>query len=124
MRVMMTRKDRAKQFMPFDAMKGLQEALRDREERHSRVERHDISEEQQMQNSEAIKRLEKHSRVELDYYRAFHDIHAEGEVTEINIAYRYLKLDNEKICFEDIYRIKAIDMAYGTNREKEKAAFL
>ena len=32
--------------MAFDAMKGLQEALRDREERHSRVEKHDISEEQ------------------------------------------------------------------------------
>ena len=59
----MTRKDRAKQFMPFDAMKGLQEALRDREERHSRVARHDISEEQQMQNSEVIMQLEKRSRV-------------------------------------------------------------
>ena len=41
----MTRQERAKQFMPFDAMKGLQEALRDREERHSRVERHGISDE-------------------------------------------------------------------------------
>ena len=42
----MTRAERAKIFSPFDAMKGLQEALRDREERHLRVERHDISEEQ------------------------------------------------------------------------------
>lgn len=41
----MTRAERAKIFSPFDAMKGLQEALRDREERHLRVERHDISEE-------------------------------------------------------------------------------
>ena len=44
---MMMREERAKQFQPFDAMIGLQEALRDREERHSRVERHEISEEQQ-----------------------------------------------------------------------------
>lgn len=42
----MTRAERAKIFSPFDAMKGLQEALRDREERHLRVERLDISEEQ------------------------------------------------------------------------------
>ena len=42
---MMTQAERAKQFAPFDAMKGLQEALRDREERHARVERHEISEE-------------------------------------------------------------------------------
>lgn len=31
--------------MAFDAMKGLSEALRDREERHLRVEKHDISDE-------------------------------------------------------------------------------
>ena len=43
---MMMREERAKQFAPFDAMKGLQEALRDREERHSRVEKLEISEEQ------------------------------------------------------------------------------
>ena len=30
---MITRKERAKQFMPFDAMKGLQEALRKQEDR-------------------------------------------------------------------------------------------
>ena len=47
----MTRAERAKIFAPFDAMKGLQEALRDREERHLRVERHEISEEQAEQNS-------------------------------------------------------------------------
>ena len=41
----MTRAERAKLFAPFDAMKGLQEALRDREERHLRVEKHEISEE-------------------------------------------------------------------------------
>ena len=120
---MMTRKDRAKQFMPFDAMKGLQEALRDREERHSRVARHDISEEQQMQNSEVIMQLEKRSRVAMDFYRAFHDIHDEGVITEISLAYRYLKLNNEKICFEDIYRIEVTDIELGTNREKEQAAF-
>ena len=119
----MTRKDRAKQFMPFDAMKGLQEALRDREERHSRVARHDISEEKQIQNSEVIMRLEKRSRVTMDFYRAFHDIHAEGVITEINLTYRYLKLNSEKICFEDIYRIEVTDIEQGTNREKEQAAF-
>lgn len=120
---MMTRKDRAKQFMPFDAMKGLQEALRDREERHSRVARHDISEEQQMQNSEVILQLGKRSRVAMDFYRAFHDIHEEGVITEISLAYRYLKLNNEKICFEDIYRIEVTDIEQGTNREKEQVAF-
>ncbi len=38
---MMMREQRAKQFMPFDAMKGLKEAILEREERHSRVPRHE-----------------------------------------------------------------------------------
>ena len=51
---MLTREERAKLFAPFDAMKGLKEALRDREERHSRVARHEISEEQAEENSRVI----------------------------------------------------------------------
>ena len=54
---MMTQAERAKQFAPFDAMKGLQEALRDREERHARVERHDISEEDIERNSSVLAKL-------------------------------------------------------------------
>lgn len=120
----MMRAERAKQFMPFDAMKGLQEALRDREEKHSRVERHEISEEQQEQNAAVIAKLEKRTQVALDFYRAFHDVHAEGMVTEINIAYGYLKVNDVKISFEDIYQIVVTDVARATNKEKERAAYL
>ena len=63
---MMTQAERAKQFAPFDAMKGLQEALRDREERHARVERHDISEEQIEKNSEVLSRITKGTRVRVE----------------------------------------------------------
>ena len=59
----MTQAERAKQFAPFDAMKGLQEALRDREERHARVERHDISEEDIERNSSVLAKLTKGTRV-------------------------------------------------------------
>ena len=40
-------------------MKGLQEALRDREERHCRVDRHDISDEDIEENSLVIAKLSK-----------------------------------------------------------------
>ena len=102
---MMTREERAKQFAPFDAMKGLREALKDREERHSRVERHDISEEAIEQNSKVFAKLDKGSCVKVDYYCAFHDVTREGRVTEISIPFQYLKVDGEKILFDDIYRI-------------------
>ncbi len=105
----MTRAERAKIFAPFDAMKGLQEALRDREERHCRVERHEISEEQQEHNSEVFAKLTKGMRVQLDYYSAFHDVTGSGTVTEISTVFRYLKLGTEKIFFCDIYDIEIKD---------------
>ncbi len=105
----MTRAERAKIFNPFDAMKGLQEALRDREERHSRVERHDISEEQQEHNSEVLAKLTKGMQIRLDCFSAFHNVTKSGTVTEVSLVYRYLKLGTEKFFFCDIYDIEITD---------------
>ena len=106
----MTRQERAKQFMAFDAMKGLSEALRDREERHLRVEKHDISDEEIEQNSRVLCALGRGMRVRMEYYRAFHDIVVEGRITEVSIPFKFLRLDGEKVLFEDIYDIKIIDI--------------
>ncbi len=100
------REQRAKQFMPFDAMKGLKEALTEREERHSRVEKHGISEEMQEQISSTLMRVEKGSRVFLSYYSDFHDREREGIVSEIDRHFRFLKLDGEKIFFDDLYEVR------------------
>jgi hypothetical protein len=105
----MTRAERAKIFAPFDAMKGLQEALRDREERHLRVEKHGVSEEDAERNSRMLLKLQKGMKAEISYYRAFHDIVRSGVVTELNTAFRVLKLDDERILFDDIYTIKITD---------------
>lgn len=104
----MTREQRAKQFMPFDAMKGLQEALRDREERHSRVERHGISEEEQEALSAVLNRLSKGDKIRISYYCHFHDVEKAGTVTAVNYAYRFLKVGEEKIGFDDVYGITTL----------------
>ena len=105
----MTRAERAKQFAPFDAMKGLQEALRDREERRSRTERREISEEVAERNSRILLKLERGMKAEIFCYAAFHDVVKCGTVTDICIPYHYLKLNDEKIWFEDVYTIKIVD---------------
>lgn len=105
---MMMREQRAKQFAPFDAMKGLTEALRDREERHSRVQKHGISEEKQMEISNVLCRVEKGSKVFLSYYADFHDWERSGRVTEINRTYQFFRVDDEKICFDDLYDLRVI----------------
>ena len=96
--------------MPFDAMKGLQEALRDREERHNRVERHDVSEEQLFKNSKLLEQLRRSDRVAIECYRAFHDVNIEGYISEISCVHKYLKLADEKVYFEDIYSIELLDL--------------
>ena len=111
---MMMRENRAKQFMPFDAMKGLAEALRDREERHSRVPKHGISEEAREELFAALVKAEKGSKVFLRYYADFHDREAEGRITELNRPYGFLRIQKtgsnaeEKICFDDLYALRLV----------------
>lgn len=105
----MRREDRAKQFMPFDAMKGLKEALRDREERHSRVEKREISEDARNRNDRCLQRLERGMTVSVLCYHSFHEVTKEGRVTEINYHAGYLMLGDLKIYFDDIYQIQIID---------------
>lgn len=102
---MLTRLERAKLFAPFDAMKGLKEALRDREERHARVARHEISEEQAEENSRAILKLERGMEIEVFCHLSFHDVVKRGVVTDLDLALRKLKLNGKNILFDDIYTI-------------------
>ena len=103
---MMMREQRAKQFMPFDAMKGLAEALKDREERHSRTVKHGVSEDAQQRICDALLRMEKGSRVLVSHYSCFHDVETEGIVTEIDRVCRFFRLNEEKILFDDLYDIR------------------
>lgn len=102
---MLTREERAKRFAPFDAMKGLKEALRDREERHARVARHEISDEQAEENSRAILRLERGMEIEVYCHHAFHDVVIRGFVTGLDLTRKMLSLDGENILFDDIYAV-------------------
>ena len=104
----MNRQDRAKQFMPFDALKGLQEELRIREERRTRVKKKTLSEEQIEKISRTLSRVEEDSKVDVCLYSKGHYISIEGYVSEINQIYEYIKIGNEKVFFDDIYKIAII----------------
>ena len=55
-------------------MKGRQEAFRDREERHLRVERREISEEMMEKNVFVLRHIMKGTRILISYYCAFHEV--------------------------------------------------
>ena len=102
----MTREQRAKQFMPFDAMKGLKEALAIREERHNRVEKRELSEDTIEHISTMLGRLELGMESTIEHHRAYHDVVSTGRVKAIDYVFKYVLLDGEKIYFDNIYDIK------------------
>ena len=105
----MIRQQRAKQFQPFDAMKGLTEALKDREERHSRVDKLEISEEKIKAIEEVLHRLKSGVKVRIEHYKAFHYVFQKGVVGKIDCVKKCLYLEEDKIFFDDIYEIRIID---------------
>ena len=108
---MITRKERAKQFMPFDAMKGLQEALRRQEEIYTRVEKHEVCEDQQAKLSDMLTKTQKGMVIWLSYYKSFHDVETQGRVSKIDHTYRYMYVGEEKISFNDIYDMRFVEMS-------------
>jgi len=91
--------------MPFDALKGLQEALRDKEKKLARVERSELTEEQAVELSQKLCKLEKGTSVAITFYHNGHYIAFTGKVSKINQPFKYLVIDNIKIFFEDICKL-------------------
>ena len=109
--VTMTNKERAKQFLPFDSMKGLSEALRKREEQHQRVERHEVDEETQKKVSDILIQLEKGMKVWVSHYANHHDVESKGTVTMIDKIYRVMCIGEARIYFSNIYDMEIMDSA-------------
>ena len=104
----MNRADRAAQFAPFDALKGLKEAIKEREERKSRTYRRELSEEQQEVLSETIKQLETGAMVEVAFYSNGHYYMLQGVFADINPTNKYIMVGERKINFLDLYEIKIL----------------
>lgn len=103
-RVKMSKSDRAKQFAPFDALRGLQEALRIKEYEHDRKEKGDISQEKL---TEMTTILLEHTRNYILNVKYFYDgyIMEKIGIAKIDLALRTITFDNLKINFDDIVDI-------------------
>ena len=100
--------DRAAQFQPFDALKGLQEELRAREERRTRVEKKEITEERAESISTQLIKIYKRSEVEITFYSGGHYYSLTGTVTDKNDIYKYIVVGEGKIFYDDIYEIRLL----------------
>ena len=103
----MPRGERAKQFAPFDALKGLQQALRLKEYEHERVEKGDLSEEDVLRLSTILSNLEKNTLVEVQFFFDGHIKPKQGKV-KVDLVNQVLALDNIKIDFLDLIDIRIL----------------
>lgn len=100
---MSSRADRARQFMPFAALKGYEELVHDKEKIVS--DRRELSEYRQEKISERLLRITKGTMIRIVYYHNDGYIKTEGMVSSIDITMQYLTLVKTKIDFFDIYDI-------------------
>lgn len=99
----MTPADRAKQFMPFAALKGYEDALRRKEK--IIVEKVELSEEMKDELDRQFKQINRNDIITVVYYAEEEYLQITGMVARIDIDARYLKVVNTKIPFENIYSI-------------------
>lgn len=107
MRYKMTREDRAKQFMPFAALKGHMEALHQKEK--IVVEKVELSEEYQEILSRKLLGIQKGDIITVIYFSKNEYLKITGMVARIDETARILQIVNTKIVFDDIYDIMSIN---------------
>jgi len=104
----MTREQRAKQFAPFDSLKGLQEALREKEKKHLIENKKDLLDDFSDLNMLTLSILEKDDRVKIKYYLNGFYCDVEGMVCNNDKSNGILEIKNIIINYDDIYSIEKI----------------
>ncbi|MCI9493572.1 MAG: YolD-like family protein [Lachnospiraceae bacterium] len=96
----MDRASRAKQFMPFDALKGFREALAEKE--RALVPKKEFSQEWQAELDDKLRHIHKLDIVTAEYFQNGEYGQVTGEVSKIDIVGRVLKIAGMGIPFDDI----------------------
>lgn len=104
----MSREERAKQFMPFAALKGYPDALRKKEK--IVVPKRELSEEYKEELDRKLKQVQKNDMITVVYYEKNEYLKKTGMVSRIDETARVLKIVNTKIPFENIFEISGEKM--------------
>lgn len=102
----MSREERAKQFMPFAALKGYELALREKEK--IVVPKMELSEDYKEQLDRIMHQVEKNAMVTVVYFCKGEYLKVTGMVARKDESARILKIVNTSIPFADIYEIELI----------------
>jgi hypothetical protein len=100
----MDRQNRAKQFMPFDALKGFREAVAEKEK--IIVPKRDLSEEEKEELDRKLRQIEKKDIITVDFFQNREYVQLTGMVSRVDITSRILGIVNTKIAFDDIINLQ------------------
>lgn len=106
MRAKMDRAARAKQFMPFAALKGFEEALRAKEK--IVVPKAELSEEIRAELDRIMQDLRKFDLAKVVYFSKGEYLEITGIVSKIDKDSRYITIVDTKIDFDNIYRMEIL----------------
>ena len=96
--------DRARQFMPFMALKGYFDLCREKE-RHP-APRHTLTDEEALELSQIIARTRKGDMATVTYYDTDAYVTRQGIVSEVVPELRYIRIVRQAIPFDDILSIE------------------
>ena len=100
----MDREQRAKQFLPFSALKGYEEALREREKVW--LSRPLLCEERAEELDAGLRQVERGDVIEVTFYRAGEYRQTRGRVNRLDKNSRFLEVEEERIRFDDLYDLR------------------
>lgn len=95
--------NRAKQFAPFAALKGFEEAIKAKETVY--ISKADLTKECEEEINEKLCILKNSDMVSITFYTINAYQHITGMVSEINAKAQYIKVVETKIPFKQIVRI-------------------
>ncbi|HHX78301.1 MAG TPA: YolD-like family protein [Acholeplasmataceae bacterium] len=96
--------DRAKQFLPFDALKGFREALREKEK--IIVSKIILSKEEAEILSKKILQIKKNEIITVIYYNDGSYIELEGMVSKVDFHYKSVTIVKTEILFSDLLDVQ------------------
>lgn len=99
----MSRQERAKQFMPFAALKGYEKALREKE--RIVVPKKELSEDSGEEIDRKLHQIQRRDIVTVICFQEGEYVKLTGMVSAIDCQARFLKIVNTKVNFDDIYDI-------------------
>ncbi len=106
-RTKMPRINRAAQFAPFDALKGLHDALREKEKENEKIVKEELTDEQIKELSNAVLSLRNGDLVCVKFYSCGNLLTLHGKV-KVNLAQRFLIVNSRRIVFDDLISIEKI----------------